>query len=377
MPRRPLFFVLLLVVGSLVLAACLPAAQAPPPGGGGGGGGGSAAGLPSAPGGAAAGQVQSDTNPDPAVGADSWTVADAPDPFVLRVDPAYCAPDNGGVPPGACYYAYTTMVFFNPVPVWRSSDLVHWHMAGAYDGGDSDPYPDGTAVNPNTFSSWSEYFGRWAPSVMQIGGQYVMWYSAQRKGGAHCLGVATAASPDGPFNDAKGPYCRDGEGGVIDPSPFVDSNGKRYLTYKTEVGGGRLYAAELSSDGKTLLREGLLLTNAGGWESPRIEGPTLWRSSSGLFLFYSAGAWENGSYVVGAARCDGPLGPCARVYTTPVLPSRGSAAGPGGQTPFVDAGGTLRLVFHAWRSGDVGYPGGERSLRFLPVSWPGGNPKVG
>ena len=290
MPPRSRFFLLLLVVASLTLAACLPAAAPPPPGSSGGGGGGGGGGLPGAPGGAAPGEVQSDTNANPAVGADSWSVADAPDPFVLRVDPAYCAPDNGGVPPGACYYAYTTMVFFNPMPVWRSSDLAHWHMAGI-DGGDSDTYPDGTAVNPSTFSPWSEYFNRWAPSVMQIGGQYVMWYAAERKGGVHCLGVATASSPDGPFDDAKGPYCRDGEGGVIDPSPLVDG-GSRYLTYKTEANGGRIYAAQLSGDGKTLLREGLLLTNGGGWESPRIEGPTLWRSSSGLFLFYSAGAWR-------------------------------------------------------------------------------------
>jgi beta-xylosidase len=374
MSRRSLVVLPLFVVASLTLAACLPAASPPPQQSGGSAG--APQGPPAAPGGSAPGTPVSDTNPNTAVGADSWTVADAPDPFVLRVDPAYCAPDNNGVPPGACYYAYTTMVFFNPVPVWRSSNLTHWHMAGI-DGGDGDAYPDGTAVNPSTFSPWSEYVGRWAPSVMQIGGQYVMWYSAQRKGGVHCLGVATASSPDGPFNDAKGPYCRDGEGGVIDPSPFVESNGRRYLTYKTEASGGRIYAAELSSDGKTLLREGLLLTNGGGWESPRVEGPTLWRSGSGLFLFYSAGAWENGSYVVGVAGCNGPLGPCGRTYSTPVLPSRGSAAGPGGQTPFVDAGGTLRLAFHAWRAGDVGYPSGERSLRTLPVSWPGGNPKVG
>ena len=375
MPRRPLFFLSLLVVGSLALAACLPAAQAPPSGGGGSG---SAAGPPSAPGGAAPGQVLSDTNADPAVGADSWTVADAPDPFVLRVDPAYCAPDNGGVPPAACY-AYTTMVFFNPVPVWRSSDLAYWHMAGAYDGGDSDPYPDGTAVNPNTFSSWSEYFGRWAPSVMQIGGQYVMWYSAQRKGGVHCLGVATAASPDGPFNDAKGPYCRDGEGGVHRPEPVrrqqreavphVQDRGRRWPALRGRAQLRRQDAAARGPAAHERRRLGVTADRrpdacggrrrASSSSTPRVRGRT------------AATWWAR-------RRCNGPLGPCDRVHSTPVLPSRGGAAGPGGQTPFVDAGGTLRLVFHAWNAGDVGYRGGgERSLRFLPVSWPGGNPKVG
>jgi beta-xylosidase len=321
--------------------------------------------------------VQSDTNANTTAGAESWQVADAPDPFVLRVDPAYCAPDNGGVPPGACYYAYTTMVYFNPVPVWRSSDLAHWHMAGA-DGSDADSYPDGTAVNPATFAPWAKLFEKWAPSVQQIGGEFVMWYAARSTASnKHCLGVATASSPDGPFTDVKAPYCRDGEGGVIDPSPFVESNGRRYLTYKTEIFGGIIYAADLSADGKTLLREGTLLTNGGGWELPRIEGPTLLRSGSGVFLFYSAGAWEDGSYVVGAAKCNGPLGPCKRVYSTPVLANRGSARGSGGQTPFVDAGGTTQLAFHAWTAPQVGYPNGQRSLHILPVSWPFGNPKIG
>jgi beta-xylosidase len=367
----------LVVIGALALAACVPVAEQPPPAGGGGGGGGGAPGLPAAPGGSSTGPVQSDTNADPTPGADSWAVIDAPDPFVLRVDPSFCAADNGGVAPGACYYAYSTMVLYNPVPVWRSSDLTHWHMAGI-DGSDADTWPDGTAVDPNTFSPWSKYFDKWAPSVIQVGGQYVMWYAARSKASnQHCLGVAVASSPDGPFTDAKSPYCRDGEGGVIDPSPFVDTNGKRYLTYKTEIFGGIIHAAQLSGDGTTLLSEGTLLTNGGGWELPRIEGPTLWWSPSGIFLFYSAGAWEDGSYVVGVARCNGPLGPCSRAYSTPVLGSRGSARGPGGQTPFVDAGGVVWLAFHSWTSPDVGYPDGARSIHLLHVSWPGGNPKVG
>jgi beta-xylosidase len=330
--------------------------------------------LPAAPGGAAASQVLSDGDPNPAV--DNWQVVDAPDPFVLRVDPSYCAPDGGA--PTACYYAYSTMVYYNPVPVWRSSDLTHWHPAGR-DGSDADAFADGTAVESNTFASWAQYFEKWAPSVVQINGTYVMWYAARSKtSGHHCLGVARAASPDGPFVDVRTPYCRDAQGGVIDPSPFVDSNGQRYLTYKTEDSGGRIYAANLSSDGTQLLREGFLLGNNGGWEQPRIEGPNLVRSSSGLFLFYSAGSWDSANYRVGVAKCDGPLGPCNRVYSTAVLSSRGSTVGPGGQTPFVDAGNALRLAFHAWTSPGVGYSaGGARSLRVLTISWPNGTPKIG
>jgi hypothetical protein len=82
--------------------------------------------------------------------------------------------------------------------------------------------------------------------------------------------------------------------------------------------------------------------------------------------------------VVGVARCATPLGPCTRAYTTPALASRGAALGPGGQHPFVDATGVLQMAFHAWSSPKVTYAsGGARSLRFLPVTFPGSNPKVG
>ena len=38
------------------------------------------------------------------------------------------------------------------------------------------------------------------------------------------------------------------------------------------------------------------------------------------------------------------------LYTGPYL------AGQGGATPFLDRSGRLRLIYHAWRTGNVGYP---------------------
>ena len=388
MPRRLLL--LIAALGVLALAACVPVTQQPPPPGakkGSGSGTHPPAPQPqpsAAPSGAAPGTVASDYDPDPSVS--NWVTADAPDPFVLRVDPSFCAPDGGS--PTVCYYAYTTNVLFNPIPVWRSSDLTHWHLAGVDDpdptSPDANSFPDGTAVDAKHFARWSqEVFDKWAPAVIQAGGQYVMWYSARNGHGPHCLGVATASSPAGPFRDvANAPrLCRDSQGGVIDASPFTDTDGKRYLTYKTEGTASqpsRIYVAPLGGDGMTTGAETLLLERQGGWELPRIEGPTLWRGPEGLFLLYSAGEWESSGYVVGVARCSTPLGPCTRIYTTPVLGSRGSALGPGGQTPFVDAGGTLRLAFHAWSAPVVGYANhGERSLRFLTLTFPGGNPRIG
>ena len=47
-------------------------------------------------------------------------------------------------------------------------------------------------------------------------------------------------------------------------------------------------------------------------------------------------------------------GPCTRMGKT-ALP-RPYLAGPGGAAPFFDRAGRLRLAYHAWRTGRVGYP---------------------
>ena len=37
-------------------------------------------------------------------------------------------------------------------------------------------------------------------------------------------------------------------------------------------------------------------------------------------------------------------------------------SGPGGATPFIDLAGHLRLAYHAWRTGNVGYPATDACL---------------
>ena len=69
-------------------------------------------------------------------------------------------------------------------------------------------------------------------------------------GGKQCVGIATAASPDGPFVDhATAPVlCNTAANGTIDPSPFVASDGSVYLSYADDTGirSQRLSASGLS-----------------------------------------------------------------------------------------------------------------------------------
>lgn len=379
MPSRRALTLIPAAVLIVAAGACRPVAPPPPP-----------PPLPTAPSGVAANPTLVDLDPDPAHVNEQ--VHDAPDPFVLAVDPTYC--DSGSGVPAACYYAYTTQVYFNLTPVYRSSDLVHWELGGYDVPGDVDDWPNGAARG--ALAPWAAVVGHWSPTVLyrpgSPGARFVMWYSAVSNTGAtagfHCLGVAVADSPDGPFVDTSTTpaYCQTAQGGTIDPSPFVDTNGTPYLTYKTEGAANvptRLWVAQVTADGRSLASgtERLHLEvdrGSGSWENPIIEGPTMARTPAGLFLFYSAYHWETASYKIGVARCDAPSGPCRRVYRTPLVGSRSAMWGPGGQTPFADARGQWHLAFHAWVAPNVGYGnGGIRMLRILSMTFPGGNPAVG
>jgi beta-xylosidase len=397
--RRSSFFAFFALL-AVVLVACQPvkdpppAAPTPPP-------------LPAAPGGVAA-------TPALNAGAGPEQPLGAPDPDVITVDPSWCAsippttttsttsttsttapttttttaPPSGA--PG-CYYSYSTpTIMFAPtaVPVFRSTDLRHWFPAGPPD---SHGDPSGIAFDGIPGAKGAA-FPLWAPSVRQTGpDRFVMWVAEKATSvGQMCLWSATATSPDGPFTYSDGPNCNTGQGGLIDPAIYADGSGNLYLTYKSEGMGApyvptRIFVSQLVSTAEKIKggteHQLLEVMPAPSFEYPIVEAPTLMRSPGGtLFLFYSAYNWYTAGYKVAVAKCDAPLGPCNRVYSTPVLASRGAMLGPGGQTPFQDSAGTWQLAFHAWAPADVQaapVDGSKRSLRILPITFPGGNPKIG
>jgi beta-xylosidase len=402
--RRGQILGISLVLLALVLAACRPvkdpppAQPAPPP-------------LPAAPSGAS-------VAPAVFVNGDGTTQPfGAPDPDVISVDARYCAsipaippttttsttttsttsttappPTTEPLPPAGapgCYYAYSTpTIRFAPtaVPASRSKDLVHWFPAGTPDAHGN---PSGVAFDGNVPGA---EFPLWAPSVMEIGANnFVMWFSEKATSyGSMCLWSATASTPDGPFLPVAGPYCNPAYGGVIDPAPFVDNNGALYLTYKGEGSTSpsvptRIYEAQLTPTGVQTIggseHQLLEVLPSPSFEFPIVEAPTYMRSPGGsLFLFYSAFDWFTADYKVAVAKCDSPVGPCNRVYSTPLVASRDTMLGPGGQTPFQDAAGNWQLAFHAWAAADLNatpLDGARRTLRILPITFPDGNPKVG
>lgn len=290
---------------------------------------------------------------------------DFPDPFVLRE--------------GGRYFAFATNGRGKNVPVATSTNLASW----------SD-LPDALPRLP----SWAKSNASltWAPSVLKRGTRFVLYFTARHvASGFQCIGRAVAADPAGPYvDDSGGPFICQVSGassfcGSIDASPFVDDNGDPYLLWKSDENAvecshdARLWTQRLGVDGISLLGQPTqLLQRDRPWEAPLVEGPSMLKIDDRYLLFYSANWWESANYGVGWAECSTPVGPCTKKTANgPFVASVGAVAGPGGQEFFTDETGKWWMVYHAWKSPNVGYSnGGARSLRIDPFSLVNGVPTL-
>ena len=266
-------------------------------------------------------------------------------------------PDPSLLLSGGQYWAYATGSGGLNLQVMSSPDLRSWTSP-------VDPLP--------VLPSWASGGHTWAPGVMAIGGQFVMYYSVRDTAlKTQCVSVATSTTPRGPFSDSSsGPLvCQTVNGGSIDPNPYPVS-GNLYLLWKsddnsigqkTHIWGQRLAAGGLSFYPGT--SPALLLTESASWQYPTVEGPTVILKGSTYYLFYGANNYDTASSGIGYATSSSLLGS----YTNqsrygPWLGTTGNAQGPQGPMLFTDSSGATRMAFAAWY-GVVGYQnGGSRSL---------------
>jgi beta-xylosidase len=167
-------------------------------------------------------------------------------------------------------------------------------------------------------------------------------------------------------------------GGSIDPSPFVGSDGSPYLVWKSNGGGGAsaIWSQQLDATGTALVAGSApvqLLVADQSWEGGVVEAPNLVTSGGRYFLFYSGNSWKTADYATGVAMCAGPLGPCSKPLSGPILSSESNLKGPGGASVFTDVAGTAWIAFHAWSPGAVGFPN-NRSLYLRRLSLSGSTP---
>jgi hypothetical protein len=280
---------------------------------------------------------------------------DFPDPDVLTV--------------GSEYYAYATNSVAGNIQIIQSSDLTNWTTLG-----DALPH----------LAIWAQPGATWAPSVIQLGASYVMYYSAIfGSTGDQCISSAESSSPEGPFIDSSTwPLeCQLDRGGSIDPNPFVDTDGTPYLTWKSQGVKGQpsmLWSQQLTPTGTAIAPSTVpseLLAPSESWQGGIIEGPDMVVTNGEHLLFYSANDWTTANYAIGAASCAGPVGPCTPVGSQPLLTSTQYFSGPGGPSLFTDTSGHLNVAFAAWLPGKVGFPN-SRVLFIRPVTLADGVPSV-
>jgi beta-xylosidase len=284
---------------------------------------------------------------------------DFPDPHIIEVD---------GV-----YYAYATNSAGRNVQIATSENLVDWNL-----GIDAMP-----ALAPWVRLSQPHV---WAPEVMYIEDQYVLYYTARsREADRQCLGIAVSDRPDGGFRDTSDePFiCQVEEGGSIDANPYRDDDGTLYLYWKNDGNCcGRptyIYVQEMTPDGLDLVGEAeRLIRNDRPWEAHVIEAPSMLKHNDTYYLFYSANNYGGVEYAVGYAVCEGPMGPCEKAPENPILSAlleNPPVIGPGHQT-FVEHNDQLWIVYHAWEITSAGTRGDRRFMWIDRMAWEDSRPVV-
>lgn len=287
------------------------------------------------------------------------------------------------------YLAYSTNSDGVNLPMLVSRDLVGWTEIRHPE------TPDKRLDAMPALAPWVKEGRTWAPEVMEIGGRWLLYYTAHhRKKDVQCIGVASAGNPRGPFTDSSAEplVCQHDLGGTIDAHPFRDADGQLYLYYKNDGNNpaflkpSQVWAQRLSSDGLHLTGEAApLIRNDKHWEWRVVEAPAMVRHEDGYTLFFSANhfGWEAdqrlSNYGTGYAQCQGPMGPCVDAPENPWLrsfnePRAGCLSGPGHPAVF-NVEGRQFMAFHAWAANSsCRKAADERYLYIAPLHWREGKP---
>jgi beta-xylosidase len=156
----------------------------------------------------------------------------------------------------------------------------------------------------------------WAPSIIQKGKKYFLFFGANdiqndnEKGG---IGVAVADKPEGPYKDHIGkPLISTFHNGAqpIDQFIFHDKDGQYYIIY----GGWRhCNIAKLNNDFTGLIpfEDGSTFKEI--TPEKYVEGPFMFIRNGKYYFMWSEGGWTGPDYSVAYAIADSPTGPFKRV----------------------------------------------------------------
>ncbi|TCO28813.1 carbohydrate binding protein with CBM6 domain [Pedobacter psychrotolerans] len=241
----------------------------------------------------------------------------------------------------------STWFVMNNWKLYTTEDMVNWTDHGAVASYETFDWAIGDA---------------WAIQVIERNGKFFLYApvkSMDKKRSA--IGVAVADNPYGPFYDPLGKPLISVSDGDIDPTVFLDADGKAYLYW----GNPDCYYAELNDDMISLkgdaVRVPMTVASFGKREAnerrPTLyeEGPWLYQRSSLYYLFWAGGPIPEH---LGYSTSKTPTGPWK--YNGTLMPPEGKSFTnhPG----VVDYKGKTYLFYH---SGAL--PGGNGFNRSVAV----------
>ena len=263
---------------------------------------------------------------------------DFPDPTVIE----------GG---DGAYYAYATETAvngqFTNIQVARSENLVDWTYQG-------EALPGGVP--------WAQQRRQyWAPHVIHDSerSQYVLFHSARNDTtGGHCISVAVADAPTGPFEPEEDPL-RCGSGfQVIDAMAFDDPESGRHLLYWGSE-GQPIRVQEMTDDWRRFAPDSEpqeVLQPAPDEEyGSLIEGAWVIFRGGTYYLFVSGDncCGSAAHYAVMVARSQDPAGPFEYLAdatgqaSSVILEANATWRAPGHNSIVQDDAGNDWMVYHA------------------------------
>ncbi len=220
--------------------------------------------------------------------------------------------------------------------VLSSQDMVTWSDNG------------GPVMKLSTFS-WANA-NAWAGQMVERNGKFYWYVPVNERGGGMAIGVAVADSPLGPFTDALGkPLVNDAiemaafgyddpgqTAYTIDPTVFIDDDGKAYLLYG---GFWRLVIVPLNEDMISFAGNMVESTPPGFFEAPDLV-----KRNGVYYLTYAAGSNPASIDYVTATSPTGPWRSRARILDP--LPKLAGQDEPTSHPSLAEFQGQWYLVYH-------------------------------
>lgn len=248
----------------------------------------------------------------------------------------------------------------------------------------------------------------WAPSVMYANSTYYQYYAIPVEpdtvGGEAIIGLATSATPSGPWTDGgfivsswsnttntpiTSSYGWNFVAGTtynaIDPAPFIDADGNWWMVFGSWFDGTHLIQLD-SSTGK--VKSGATMTSDIAYRYGGEEGPFIypWVVNGTQYYYYFASAnvccSATSPYRIIVGRSTSPTGPyvdrggldLTAEGGTILLSTHSNIVGPGGESVFTDTVNgvqTPTLVYHYYNGNNGGAPTlGINRLAFTSDGWP-------